>query len=275
MAGVASRALVVAARSCRRTRLRSSPRTPSSRFLPVEDLAPAVPTSTTWPLSIITTAMETSRTNAISWQTISMVMPSLASPRMVSSTSLTSSGSSAEVTSSSSRISGFKRQRAGDGDALLLAAGQLVGIGVSLSGEARPWRGCRAASASTSARGPLLDLDRRDRDVAHHVHVLEQVVLLEHDRHAVAQRPHAGARGVVDRLAVDDAPRRRSAASGPSARAAACSCRSRTGRSGDDLALVDRQGRRRAGPCMVHRSCAEVSDFEVRQGVSPDRRRSG
>ncbi len=61
-----------------------------------------------------------------------------ASSRMTSSTSPTSSGSSAEVGSSNSMQLGLHRQRAGDGDALLLAAGELARVGVGLVGEADP-----------------------------------------------------------------------------------------------------------------------------------------
>ena len=51
--------------------------------------------------------LATWRAKPISWVTHSMVMPSSASSTMVSSTSLTISGSSAEVGSSNSMIFGF------------------------------------------------------------------------------------------------------------------------------------------------------------------------
>src|ERR1700761_5290404 len=60
-----------------------------------------------WPASMNTTRLATSRANPISWVTTSMVMPSLARSTMVSSTSLTISGSSAEVGSSNSITLGF------------------------------------------------------------------------------------------------------------------------------------------------------------------------
>ncbi|MNP65359.1 hypothetical protein D3C76_1609420 [compost metagenome] len=53
------------------------------------------------------TRFATVRAKPISWVTQSMVMPSSAKPTMVSSTSLTISGSSAEVGSSNSMIFGF------------------------------------------------------------------------------------------------------------------------------------------------------------------------
>ena len=63
--------------------------------------------STTSPLSMNTTLSATRRANPISWVTTIMVMPSRASAVIVSSTSLTISGSSAEVGSSNSMIFGF------------------------------------------------------------------------------------------------------------------------------------------------------------------------
>ncbi len=56
---------------------------------------------------------------------------------MVSSTSLTISGSSAEVGSSNSMILRRHAQRAGDRHALLLAAGQLARVLLRLLGNAR------------------------------------------------------------------------------------------------------------------------------------------
>ena len=53
-----------------------------------------------------TTRSPTSRAKPISWVTTSIVMPSFASWRMTPVTSPTSSGSSAEVASSKSMISG-------------------------------------------------------------------------------------------------------------------------------------------------------------------------
>src|SRR5437762_2403467 len=60
-----------------------------------------------WPASMKTMRLATSRANPISWVTTSMVMPSSARSTMVSSTSLTISGSSAEVGSSNSITFGF------------------------------------------------------------------------------------------------------------------------------------------------------------------------
>src|SRR5262249_22285856 len=62
--------------------------------------------STIWPSSMKTMRFATWRAKPISWVTTSMVMPSMASCTMVSSTSLTISGSSDEVGSSNSMIFG-------------------------------------------------------------------------------------------------------------------------------------------------------------------------
>src|ERR1043165_6190050 len=63
--------------------------------------------STIWPSSMNTMRLATWRAKPISWVTHSMVMPDSASCTMVSSTSLTISGSSAEVGSSNSMSLGF------------------------------------------------------------------------------------------------------------------------------------------------------------------------
>ena len=97
-----------------------------------------------------------------------MVMPSLASPRIVSSTSLTQLGIERGGHLVEQQDLRLQRQRARDRDALLLAAGQLVGVGVVLVRQADALQHC-IASRSHSAARPLLDLDRRDRDVAQHV----------------------------------------------------------------------------------------------------------
>ena len=81
------------------------------------------------------TSSATSRAKAISCVAISIVMPSALSSLIAASTSPTSSGSSALVTSSSSSARGRVGERAGDRDALLLAAGEPVGVLVLAPGE--------------------------------------------------------------------------------------------------------------------------------------------
>ena len=72
------------------------------------------------------------------------------------------------------------RHRARDRDALLLAAAQLVGIGVCLLLEPDPPEQDPGALLRGRARDAA-DLDRRDRHVPHHAHVREQVEALEHE----------------------------------------------------------------------------------------------
>ena len=69
-------------------------------------MARGAPTSMMRPWSMTITRSATSRANCISWVTTIIVMPSWASWRMTFRTSPTSSGSSAEVTSSKSMASG-------------------------------------------------------------------------------------------------------------------------------------------------------------------------
>ena len=103
-----------------------------------------VPASMIRPSSIITTRSATSRAKPISWLTTIIVMPSRASSFITSRTSPIISGSSALVGSSNSISAGLHRERAGDRDALLLAAGELRRVGVGLVREADPRRAAPA-----------------------------------------------------------------------------------------------------------------------------------
>jgi hypothetical protein len=93
-------------------------------------------------------------------------------------------------------------QRAGDRDALLLAAGELAGILVRLLGNLDP----RSGSASRPPRPPSWHLahpDRRQRAVLQHGQVREQVEVLEH--HADLAADLVDALEVVGQFdAVDD-----------------------------------------------------------------------
>ena len=80
--------------------------------------------------------------------------------------------------SSNSISFGAQRQRAGDTDALLLAAGELVGVLVRLLREADLRQQAQRLVASLLLRPPLRD-DRALDDVLQHRHVREQVVALE------------------------------------------------------------------------------------------------
>src|SRR5918993_1404827 len=120
----------------------------------------ALPCSTTWPASMTRTWSATSRAKAISWVTTIMVVPSVESCFMTSKTSPTSSGSSADVTSSNSMISGD-------------------GLGFGLR--------------------HLLHDDRAGHHVLQRRHVREEVELLEHhaDAGAEARQLSAARHGVL------------------------------------------------------------------------------
>ena len=84
------------------------------------------------------------------------------------------------MTSSSSMISGPHRQRPHDRDPLLLAAGEPVRILPGLVGQAEPLQqlaGLRVGDGPVGAQDP----GGRERHVAQHRHVREQVERLEHD----------------------------------------------------------------------------------------------
>ena len=99
----------------------------------VEHLGRRGPHSTIRPSSMKATWLATSRAKPISCVTTIIVMPSSVSCRTTASTSPTSSGSSAEVTSSNSSTAGRHGERAGDGDALGLASGKMARIASRLS----------------------------------------------------------------------------------------------------------------------------------------------
>ncbi len=95
----------------------------------------------------------------------------------------------------------FLRERSGNRDALLLATGELVGIGSQLF--------CQADTREEFLRFPhnfrswtlLHDLGCQ-RNVPERRHVLEKVVLLENDGEAVTRFPQGGAVSVADGLSV-------------------------------------------------------------------------
>ena len=92
-------------------------------------------------------------------------------------------------------------ERAGDGDPLLLAARELVRIGVELLGEAHELEhllGDRPGLAPAT----LLHDPGRQHDVLADAQMREQIVALEHDADVGAERPQV-ARIVVERVAGD------------------------------------------------------------------------
>ena len=81
---------------------------------------------------------------------------------------------------------GLHRQGAGDGDALLLAAGELVGAGGELVGEADAVQELPGFGFALVA-GAAEHVERAGEHVFQHVHVREQVELLEHHADAAAE----------------------------------------------------------------------------------------
>ena len=115
-----------------------------------------------------------------------MVRPSsTASRRITSSTSLTSSGSSAEVGSSSSSTLGIGRQRACDRDSLLLPAGQMPRQRVGAMAEADAFEQLAGAAIGVEPRHAM-DPAQRAGDVLLRRQMTEQIELLEHHADADA-----------------------------------------------------------------------------------------
>ena len=155
-----------------------------------------------------------------------MVMPWSFSSRIRASTSPTSSGSSARVTSSSSSSRGSLASARDDRHPLLLAAGEPVGVLAGLLGQPDPVAAAPGPAPRPRPRELAVHQPRRQRDVVQHGHVREQVVRLEDHAdpaaHAVGVDPRVGDvlavepdRAVVDRLQqVDAAQQRRLARAG-------------------------------------------------------------
>ena len=144
-----------------------------------------MPSLTSIPSSKKAMRSATSRAKPISWVTQRMVMPVAASSRMASRTSSIISGSSAEVGSSKSMIWGCMASgramatRAGDGDALLLTAGQLGGVFVGLLGNSDAFEQLHDGGFGLCAGG-VADALGREHDVVDGGHVRKEIELLMH-----------------------------------------------------------------------------------------------
>ena len=123
---------------------------------------PRGPDSTISPSSMKTLKSPISRAKFSSCVTITIVIPDSASLRMTASTSPTSSGSSAEVGSSNSITFGIEAERAGDRDALRLAAGELRRV-VRRPVEQADLLQARAQRPLGLARGEILFAERSGR----------------------------------------------------------------------------------------------------------------
>lgn len=92
-------------------------------------------------------------------------------------------------------------QRTDDGDALLLAAGELAREGIALVRKAHPLQQ-RLGLGAGFATVALLHLERAEQDVVEHAHVREQVVTLEHHADVLAHLAPVG--GLVQQLAAGE-----------------------------------------------------------------------
>ena len=151
------------------------------------------PDSSTTPPSMNSTWSATCWAKRISWVTTTIVQPSL---RQVLD-HLQHLADQLRVQRGRGLVEqhqlGAQRQRAGDADALLLAAGELVGVLVRLLREADLRQQAQRLVASLPLRPPLHD-DRALDDVLQHRHVREQVVALEDHAALGAEARAASAR---------------------------------------------------------------------------------
>ena len=115
----------------------------------------AGPSSTITPPSMKTTRSPTSRANAISWVTTIIVIPSSARARITSSTSLTSSGSSALVTSSNSISFGFIASARAIATRCCCPPERRAGYSSTLSAKPTRWSSSRPSSIASRLWTPF------------------------------------------------------------------------------------------------------------------------
>src|SRR5262245_8896647 len=133
----------------------------------------------------------------------------------------------------------FHGKRAGYRYALLLAARELVGIGIDLVREADAGERTGGEFAS---RLPLHALHhaRRESDVPFDREVWEEIVALEDDAHPLAQLAQVGG-WVVDRLAVEHDPSCLDRLEPVDTAQHGALARARTANDGNDLSGLDRE----------------------------------
>ena len=146
------------------------------------------PSSRIWPWSNITTRSATSRAKPISWVTsIIVVAPSSAMSRSTFRTSPTSSGSSAEVTSSNSMTAGSVASARAIATRCFCPPDSWPGVWLACVGEPDLVEQLHARSRASSGDLPV-HLHRRQHDVLERAHVREQVEVLEHHPDVGAHR---------------------------------------------------------------------------------------
>ena len=151
------------------------------------------------------TRLAMSRAKPISWVAMTIVMPACASSRMTARTSATSTGSSADVISSSSRMAGCIASARTMATRCCWPPDSRSGTCVPLVDEPEPRQQLLRARLGLGAR-QLEHLDGRQRHVAEHAHVREQVVGLEHDADAPPDAVDIDALGGDLRALDEDAP---------------------------------------------------------------------
>src|SRR5262249_22501944 len=138
----------------------------------------AEPCSTMSPSSMKITRSATSSAKAISWVTITMVIPSRARSSITASTSPTSSGSRDEVGSSKRITDGSMARARVMAPPRRRAPGGRGGVGAPLASEPPPAEQ-PIGPLSGHARALALDVDRPRHQVLQHGHVGPQVEALE------------------------------------------------------------------------------------------------
>ena len=126
-----------------------------------------------------TTRSATSRAKPISWVTTIIVMPPLGEVAHDLEHLADQLGVERARRLVEEHQLGVHRQGPGDGDALLLATGELGGVGRRLVAQARPARAARGRARRGLLLLDALDLHRRLDDVLEHRHVREEVEPLE------------------------------------------------------------------------------------------------
>ena len=150
------------------------------------------PDSSTRPSCRKQTRSATSRAKPISWVASTIVIPPAARSRMADSTSPTSSGSRAEVISSSSSTSGSLTSDRASATRCCWPPDSCSGYFDACS--ARPSRSSTSVARRSASRPRhLLGLAGAERHVVEHPHVGEQVERLEHDADAAPHRVGVGA----------------------------------------------------------------------------------
>ena len=153
---------------------------------------------------ITPTRSATASASSWSWVTNSVVVPTSSWTRRISSRSCDAHlGVERRERLVEQQHARLDRQRPGQRDPLLLAAGQLAGVLVARAPTARRGRASRPRAMSRSPLGLAAHLEA-ERDVVEHGQVREQAVRLEHHAHVALVGGHPGEVLAADRRRVPD-----------------------------------------------------------------------